>query len=116
MGEVKKYRARRVHNEKVVADALMEEDKRSVKESADKFKKAEDGEKVEKVEKVGKKKLKMKKIKMSMTKAEEKKLDKDLEIDNNVSTVFIAIVLVLSFVVGISLGYILYKIALTGTI
>ena len=63
-----------------------------------------------------KKRIKAKKIRMSMTKAEEKMLDKNLEIENNVSTIFVAVVLVISFVVGISLGYILYKIALTGTV
>ena len=49
-----------------------------------------------------------------MTKAEEKKLDEGIQKDDNMSIGLIILILVLCFVVGISLGYLLYKIALNG--
>lgn len=110
MGGVKKYRARKVYADKLNVEGLESEDKLMAGNTAGK------GEAGQGVDKSNKGKFRTKKIRMSMTKAEEKKLDKALEMENQVSAVFIAIVLVLSFVVGITLGYILYKIALTGSI
>ena len=63
---------------------------------------------------LNKKSSKFKKIRMSMTKAEEKKLDEGIQKDDNMSIGLIILILVLCFVVGISLGYLLYKIALNG--
>lgn len=63
---------------------------------------------------LNKKCSKLKKIRMSMTKAEEKKLDEGVQKDDNMSIGLIILILVLCFVVGISLGYLLYNIALNG--
>ena len=68
----------------------------------------------EQVSGLKKKKSKLKKIRMSMTKAEEKKLDEGIQKDDNMSIGLIILILVLCFVVGISLGYLLYNIALNG--
>ena len=63
-----------------------------------------------------KKKVKSKKIRMSFSKVEEQKMDKAIERDDNMSVMLIVIVLVLCFIVGISLGYLLYRIAINGVI
>lgn len=63
-----------------------------------------------------KKKIKTRKIKMSISKAEEEKLDKEIAKEDNVSVLVMVIILTLCFVVGISLGYILYRIAITGSV
>ena len=60
------------------------------------------------------KKVKGKKIKMSLTKAEEKKIDKEVENSDRMSILVMVIILVVCFVLGISLGYVLYRLALTG--
>ena len=64
----------------------------------------------------GKEKIKTKKIPMSLSKVEEKKLDKAMEKEEKISITLIIVVLALCFIVGIYLGYILYRIALTGGI
>ena len=60
------------------------------------------------------KKVKGKKIKMSLTKAEEKKIDKEVENSDRMSIFVMVVILVVCFVLGISLGYVLYRLALTG--
>ena len=72
------------------------------------------GKDMDSVSALKKKSSKLKKIRMSMTKAEEKKLDEGIQKDDNMSIGLIILILVLCFVVGISLGYLLYKIALNG--
>lgn len=62
------------------------------------------------------KKIKTKKICMSLSKAEERKLDNDMVKEEKISITVIVIILFFCFAVGISLGYILYKIAITGSI
>lgn len=57
-----------------------------------------------------------KKIKMSLSKSEEQKLDKEARMDDNFSIVMIIIILVLCFIVGITLGFLLYQLAITGGI
>ena len=64
----------------------------------------------------GIKKFKGKRISMSLSKAEEKRLDNDMEKNDKMSIFVIVAILVLCFVVGISLGYLLYRIAMTGAI
>ena len=59
-------------------------------------------------------KIKPKKIRMSFSKAEEKKMDEAIARDDNVSIALIVLILAVCFVVGITLGYILYRIAITG--
>lgn len=71
---------------------------------------------VDNKEKVADKKVKTRKIRMSLSKAEEQKLDKAMEKEEKMSIMLIVIILALCFIVGISLGYILYRIALTGAI
>ena len=61
-------------------------------------------------------KSKGKRISMSLSKAEEKRLDNDMEKNDKMSIFVMIGILVLCFVVGISLGYLLYKIAMTGAI
>jgi hypothetical protein len=65
---------------------------------------------------LGIKKSKIKKISMSLSKAEEKRLDNDIEKNDKMSIVVMGAILVLCFVVGISLGYLLYRIAINGSI
>ena len=72
------------------------------------------GKNMDGVSALKKKGSKLKKIRMSMTKAEEKKLDEGIQKDDNMSIGLIILILVLCFVVGISLGYLLYNIALNG--
>ena len=60
------------------------------------------------------KKVKGKKIKMSLTKAEEKRIDKEVENSDRMSILVMVVILVVCFVLGISLGYVLYRLALTG--
>ena len=59
-------------------------------------------------------KIKPKKIRMSFSKDEEKKMDEAIARDDNVSIALIVLILAVCFVVGITLGYILYRIAITG--
>lgn len=65
---------------------------------------------------VSKKKVGTRKIRMSLTKAEEKKMDKEIEVSDNMSMGVIVLILVICFVVGIALGYFLYKIAINGAL
>lgn len=62
------------------------------------------------------KNIKLKRISMSLTKKEEKELDNYIEKSDNVSIVVIVAILIVCFIVGISLGYILYRIAINGAI
>lgn len=62
------------------------------------------------------KKVKSRKIKMSLTKAEEKKLDNELERNDNFSVALMLVILISCFAIGITLGYFLYKIAIFGAI
>lgn len=64
---------------------------------------------------VVKKKVKSRKIKMSFTAKEERKMDNQIEVENNISVAFMMFILVLCFIVGISLGYILYRIAINNS-
>ena len=59
-------------------------------------------------------KIKPKKIRMSFSKDEEKKMDEAIARDDNVSIALIVLILAVCFIVGITLGYILYRIAITG--
>lgn len=65
---------------------------------------------------VSKNKVRTRKIRMSLTKAEEKKIDKEIERSDNMSIVVIVFILAICFVVGIALGYFLYKIAINGAL
>lgn len=56
------------------------------------------------------------KIRMSSTLKEEQKLDSEMERSDNFSILIIVGILAICFVVGISLGYVLYKIAINGVI
>lgn len=60
------------------------------------------------------KKVRAKKVRMSMSKAEEKRLEKGMQQDDNMSIGLMVLILVVCFVVGITLGYLLYRIALNG--
>lgn len=62
------------------------------------------------------KKIKTRKIKMSLTKAEEKRLDNELEKSDKISLVLLLVILISCFVVGTVLGYFLYRIAIFGSI
>ncbi|MBQ8681495.1 MAG: hypothetical protein IJ509_01105 [Bacilli bacterium] len=62
------------------------------------------------------KKVKPKKIRMSFSKAEEQKMDKEFEKEENISIMVIVGVLAVCFIVGIVLGYFLYELALNGGI
>lgn len=62
------------------------------------------------------KNIKLKKISMSLTKKEENELDNYIEKSDNISIVVIVAILIVCFIVGISLGYILYRIAINGAI
>jgi len=64
----------------------------------------------------GKKDGNEKKKHMFMSKKREKELDKKLERMDNISVVVMVVILILCFVVGISLGYLLWKIAINGAI
>lgn len=55
-----------------------------------------------------------KKIRMSLSKKEEKALDKAAERDDDMSILAIILILVICFIVGILLGCFLYKIAING--
>ena len=59
-------------------------------------------------------KIKPNKIRMSFSKNEEKKMDEAIARDDNVSIALIVLILAVCFVVGITLGYILYRSAITG--
>lgn len=61
-------------------------------------------------------KIKTRKIRMSLTKAEEKKMDKVIEQEDNISILVMVFILCVCFVIGISLGYLLYRIAINGAI
>lgn len=58
----------------------------------------------------------VKKIKMSFSKVEEAKMDQAIEREDNFSIGLIFLIIAMCFVVGISLGYLLYRIAMTGVI
>lgn len=60
------------------------------------------------------KKVRAKKVRMSMSKTEEKRLEKGMQQDDNMSIGLMVLILVVCFVVGITLGYLLYRIALNG--
>lgn len=61
-------------------------------------------------------KIRVKRISMSLTKNEEQEIDKAIEKNDKMSIMVIIVILVLCFVVGISLGWILYNIAINGKI
>lgn len=60
------------------------------------------------------KKIKTRKIRMTLTKAEEKKIDETIELNDKFSIGFMLVVICLCFIVGIILGYVLYRIAING--
>lgn len=60
--------------------------------------------------------VKNKKIKMSFTSKEEQQIDYQMETDDNVSIALIMIILVFCFIIGISLGYMLYRIAINSSV
>lgn len=61
------------------------------------------------------KKVKTRRIRMMYTDKEEKELDKAIENEENFSITVMVIILVLCFIVGISLGYVLYRIAINSS-
>lgn len=61
------------------------------------------------------KKVKARKIKMTYTDKEEKELDKAIENEDNLSITVMIIILILCFIVGIFLGYVLYRIAINSS-
>ena len=61
------------------------------------------------------KKVKTRKIKMSFTAKEEEKIDHQMEKEENISIVVMLIILIFCFIIGISLGYMLYRIAINSS-
>lgn len=102
MSDVKKVRARKLNKNSSFWDKIDENF-----ENVSNITKKDDNTK-----KVTRKRTKPRKIRMSFTAKEEKIMDKQMEVEDNLSVAVMAIILVLCFVVGISLGYILYKIAI----
>lgn len=49
------------------------------------------------------------------SKSSEQKLDKEIEIEDNLSIMVMIIILIICFLVGISLGYMLYRIAINSS-
>ena len=103
MASVKKIKSRKLKKSNDVDDVVLEISNEDKKTCVDK--------------KEGNiKKVRTKKIRMSLSKTEEQKLDKDMEREDKMSVMVIVMILGLCFIVGISLGYVLYRIALTGAI
>lgn len=71
-------------------------------------------EKIEVTNKVAKR-IKPKKIKMSFTNKEEKQIDHQMETEENISIVVMLLILVVCFILGITLGYMLYRIAINNS-
>lgn len=61
------------------------------------------------------KKIKSRKIRMSFSVKEEKQMDKQMETFEKVSITVMVFILVLCFIVGVSLGYVLYRIAINSS-
>lgn len=61
------------------------------------------------------KKVKARKIKMSFTAKEEEKIDHQMEKEENISIAVMLIILVFCFIIGMSLGYMLYRIAINSS-
>lgn len=103
MVSVKKFRARKIRKMKLVdADTLeVVKENKEVKEIKSN---------------VSKKKVGSRKIRMSLTKSEERKMDKEIAVSDNMSMGVIVLILAVCFVVGITLGYFLYKIAINGAL
>ena len=99
--KVTKIKTRRLHKE-VISKLDTENLKQVSKES--KVKKNDEN-----------KKVKNKKIRMSFTAKQEARMDKEIENSDNLSVGLMIVILVLCFVVGISLGYVLYRIAINSS-
>lgn len=95
----KEIRTRKIQKSKIVNNSNFENNNIDNKDSA-----------------VTRKKVNARKVRMSLTKAEEKKIDKEMEQDENMSIAVMVFVLLFCFIVGISLGYLLYKIAINGAL
>ena len=52
---------------------------------------------------------------MSFTAKEEEKIDHQMEKEENISIVVMLIILIFCFIIGISLGYMLYRIAINSS-
>jgi len=129
MASNKKIKARKIHKDAIVKENIANKDKAVVIDGNKKIKSRKIvkpknfDENVIKEDKIesnvkcfdsSKEKIRTRKVRMSLTKAEEKKLDNEIERDDNMSIVVMILILVFCFVVGISLGYLLYRIAITG--
>lgn len=99
MAGVKKIKARKIRKNVEIVDNDSEKVENVIEESI-----------------VNKKKVKSRKIHMSLSNAEEKKLDREIEKEDNFSVALMVTILGLCFIVGITLGYVLYKIAINGAI
>lgn len=62
------------------------------------------------------KRVRQRKIRATLLNVEETKLDKEIEKEDNMSIAIVMIILFFCFIVGIALGYLLYKIAITGSL
>lgn len=62
------------------------------------------------------KRIKTRKIHIMDQSFKEKKIDKMVEYEDNMSIVVMIVILMVCFILGISLGYYLYKIAIAGVI
>ena len=98
------------NDKKIESDELKKSNNFS-NSSLEKFKKNNDD-----VVKKKRNKIRVKRISMSLTKNEEQEIDKAMEKNDKMSIMVIVVILVLCFVVGISLGWILYNIAINGKI
>lgn len=81
----------------------------------DKLKESSINNVTEKNKDLSNKKIKSRKIKMSFIDKEEEKMDKQIELEDNFSMAAMIGILVVCFIVGISLGYILYRIAINSS-
>lgn len=131
MADTKKIKSRKIKGfstkEEVVAnmDTIEIEEKNDVKAykikegvtkvKSRKIQKGASSEKTTKKTVQNSKKVKSRKIRMSFTTKEEQQMDRQMEKEDNLSVVVMIIILVLCFVVGISLGYVLYRIAINSS-
>ena len=109
MASVKKVRARKIRKMDMEDTEVLDGAKKNKENTGDK-------EIKETGKSVSKKKVGTRKIRMSLTKAEEKKMDKEMERSDNMSIGVMVLILVICFVVGITLGYFLYRIAINGAL
>lgn len=106
MANVKKSKQKKKHKKQAVVDVNKRNKKVVNKDRNVKQKDAAKGNNRDTV--------KVKKISMSLSKAEEQEINKATEREDSVSVFVMVLVLIFCFVCGISLGYLLYKIAISG--